>query len=112
MSVSTAFEEERKLAGREFAHFLFVSPPQQCEASAFEPLLVDAQARAVPEEHLGTCAATVREQEEITGERVGLQLGDDQGVEAVVLLAHVHRPRVGEDADPTREADHARRRRS
>ena len=67
---------------------------------------------AVPEQHLGACASAVREQEEIPGQRVGLQLRDDQCVEAVVLLAHVHRARVGEDPDPPREADHASRRRS
>jgi hypothetical protein len=56
---------------------LFVPLPQRREASVLESLLVETQARAIPQEHLRARATAVREQEEIPGERVGLQLGDD-----------------------------------
>ncbi len=38
----------------------------------------------------------------IPRERVSLQLGHDQRVETVVLLAHIDRPRVREDVDTAR----------
>jgi len=107
----TALEEESQLAERHLERFLFVSTPKRREPSALEPLLVEAKAGAVPQQHLRARAASVREQEQIPGEGIGLQLRDDQRIQAIVLLAHVHGSCVREDANAAREPDHASRRR-
>src|SRR5690606_30551865 len=81
----TAFDEQRELARGEL-YRLTVLTPQRGEAALFQPLLEDAQARAVPHEHLASVPASVDEQEQITAHRVATQLGLHQTEETVVPL--------------------------
>jgi len=107
----TSLKEESQLADRHLERFLCVSTPKRLKSSALESLLAESQARAVPQQHLHARAAAFRKQEHIPGERLGLQLRDDQGVQAIVLLAYFHGSRVRKDTNASREPNHASRRR-
>src|SRR4029077_356698 len=82
--------------------------PELGERALLEPLLKDAQAGAVPQQHLAQLARLIHEQEQLAAQRIALESGLHEAVEAVVALAEVDRGRVREHAYHTaRPEDHA-----
>jgi hypothetical protein len=64
-----AFDEERELARRQ-RHDATAVAPERGEATSLEALLKDAQAGAVPDEHLAARTTAVDEEEQIAGQRI------------------------------------------
>src|SRR5215475_11776834 len=106
-----ALDEQRELARGEPQHLAVVAP-QLGERAPLQPLLKDAQAGAIPHEHLAELARLIHEQEHLAAQRVPPQPGLHQPVEAVVPFSKVDRGWVGEYADSAAgPEDHASPRR-
>ena len=58
-------------------------------ASGFQPLAPQAQAVAAPVQDLDAVGGAVAEDEQVAGQRVGLQPGPDQGEQAVEAQTHI-----------------------
>src|SRR5882724_7283037 len=86
-----ALEEERELAHRQLHAARATGLPQQRESSLLQPLLVEAQSGPVPHQNLGSRARPVREEKEMSRERVPPELAGHQRREAVVPRAQIRR---------------------
>src|SRR5439155_11273686 len=101
-----AFEEELQFAHGQ-AHDAPVGlAPQAREAAALEPLGVDAEPGAVPQEHLGPLAGRVHKQVAVPGERVVPETLAHDAAEPVEAFAQIDGIAVGPDRDLPRRADH------
>ena len=77
------FEKQSELTHREPHAVADALAPQRGEASLLETLGVNAQARAVPKQDLGSLAGTIYEKEHIARERIAAELKRYNGGEAI-----------------------------
>jgi len=86
-----ALQEELQLAHRQAQPGSAERAPQAGEAALLQALAVDAQTRAVPQQHLGQMPAAVDEQEQIPRQRILPEIPSHQGRQAVEALSQVDR---------------------
>ncbi len=107
-----AFEKQVELAARHPNTITLAAIPQRSKASLLEPFRIDAQTRAVPDQHLGTNAVARHEEEQASAQRIHMELLADQRRQAVEPLSKVGWCGVGEDLDLATATDHPSERRS
>lgn len=83
-------------------------PPETREAALLQALGVDAQARAVPKQDLGSSARAAREHVEITGEKISPEVVRHERAQPVEPFPHVRGCGIGIHDHLARGADHAR----
>ena len=108
----TAFEKELQLAHGEAHDPRGGLAPQAGKATALEPLGVDAEAGAVPQEHLGPLARGIHEQVAIAGERIVAQPLAHEPAQPVEAFTQIGGPAIGPHRDLPCGADHESARRT
>src|SRR5206468_483053 len=107
-----ALEEQLQLIERQSQRCLPLVAPQRGEAALLQPLGVDAQPGAVPQQNLGPLPGAADEDEQIARERIPVEPLGDQSAQAIEALAQVDGAAVSVDADLPGAADHTRARSS
>src|SRR5437899_7049369 len=107
-----ALEKQLQLVERELQSRLALVAPQAGEPSLLQPLGVDAQPGAVPQEHFRSLARARHEDEQVARQRIALQTLGHQSAQAIEALAQIDGTAERIDGDLARAADHARTRSS
>ena len=102
-----ALEEERELAHGQLDAASASGFPEQREAPLLEPLLIDAEPGPIPDQHLGAGARPIREEEEMSRERIPPELARDERRESVVARPQVGGLGIRPHPQRARAADHA-----
>src|ERR1700722_5268834 len=101
-----AFEDHLKLAHRQLDRGRRVIGLREVIAAGFEPLAPQAQAMTSPIENLETIGATIAKDEQVAGQRVGLQARTDQREQTVEAQPHIDGIGAVPELDGRREGQH------